>query len=681
MWNQKFELARLQVFRKWSRKGYSLFMMLNKIVKIGVLTLTYHNVTASIHNNFIINISDTTEIYNNIDLDEIVVSANRVPLIYSEIARIVHVVPKTELAKRPGNNLSDILRQFHAVDIRQRGPEGIQADLSLRGGSFDQTAILLNGINITDPQTGHHNLNIPLSFSNIDRIEILEGPAARVYGPNAFSGAINIITKTENKNALTTSYTRGSFNLSELDLAATIKTGIFSHALSMNRKKSDGYINNTDFNVQNTFFQSSGNNAFGQIDYQIGYTNKQFGANAFYTPRFPDQFEQIRTLFTSLRFKSNSPLHLTPSVYWRRHHDRFELFRYEWPSWYKGHNYHLTDVFGATISSWFMTPIGKTSLGAELRSENIWSNVLGTQLVTMIKVPGQDAEFTKFKSRSSFSVFAEHNLNLYKFFLSAGILVQRNSELELNWKIYPGIDISYNIIPNIKWFASTGKSLRLPTFTDLYYSGPTNIGNPELKPEETVQIETGLKYFRKGINGHINIYTLKGINLIDWVKLPGEEIWQTSNHTEIVSRGYQIYFRFDFNRLVKNNFPISYISTGYNYSILKKEYSELISYYVLDNLKQKFTLNIEHRLAKNLYSSWSTIYQDRNGSYSKYFNGQITEKEYEPFWLIDWKISYIREKMEIYISATNLLNAWYIDFGNIEQPGRWIKSGIRIKID
>lgn len=655
--------------------------MLNTVVRIGVLAISYHSASAALNVEIIPAITDTTSIKSTIELEEIEVGAARVPAVFPEVARIVQVISNEELKKRPASNLADALRQFQGIDIRQRGPEGIQADISIRGGSFDQTAILLNGINITDPQTGHHNLNIPLSFSQIERIEILEGPAARIYGPNAFSGAINIITKAKEKNSLQASYVHGSHNFSDIDIAGSFKTGQFSQTLSLNRKKSEGYIHNTDFAVQNIFLHSTAKLKSGQLDYQIGYSKKDFGANSFYTPRFPEQFEQTKTLLTSLRFKSNSLINLTPAVYWRRHQDRFELFRYERPGWYQGHNYHLTDVFGLNVNSWFRSLIGKTSFGAELRSENIWSNVLGDIITNVIKVPGEDAFFNRFKSRTSFSAFLEHTYTIRNFYINTGVLAQRSSDLNLNWQFFPGMDISYNIRPEIKIFASAGRSLRLPTFTDLYYSGPTNVGNSELKPEETVHLESGIKYLRKGVNGHLNIYHQQGSNLIDWVKLPNEDIWKTSNHTKISFVGFQLYTKFDFMKLFHQDFVINYISTGYNTSILKKEQSEYVSYYALDNLKHKFTFNLQHKILKNLYSSWNTIYQQRNGTYTSFKDNIGTERSYEPFWLFDWKVSYIHRNFELNISVNNLFDTSYFDFGNIAQSGRWIKAGLKLSLE
>ena len=188
--NQKAQS--ILMFKKWGRKNYSSFLTLKRTVVISVLSVTYLLSTPVFATEME---QDTSDVKMQYDLDEIEVSAQRTPALYSQVARIISVIESKEIEAAPAQSVQDLLEYVAGVDVRQRGAEGVQADVSVRGGTFDQTLILLNGINITDPQTGHHNLNLPVSLAQIERIEVLEGPAARVYGPNAFSGAINIVTK------------------------------------------------------------------------------------------------------------------------------------------------------------------------------------------------------------------------------------------------------------------------------------------------------------------------------------------------------------------------------------------------------------------------------------------------------------------------------------------------------
>jgi len=379
------------VFKKWGRKSYSLFSILHKAVKISVLSVSYFLAVPVL--SIAMETDTTKQVKMEFDLDEIEVSASRAPSVYSEIARVLTVITAKEIEQGPATSLQDLLEQVSSIDVRQRGAGGIQADISIRGGTFDQTLILLNGINITDPQTGHHNLNIPVSLSQIERIEVLKGPAARIYGPNAFSGAINIVTKQNTGNELSALISTGSYGYFNSNLSAGFVTGKMNHLVAGNYKSSKGYINNTDFVVSNLFYSGRLDSEKGKFTLQAGKTDKGFGANSFYTPVYPNQYENIQTLFSSARYDSFTKLNLTPVIYFRRHSDKFMLFRENPPEWYQNHNFHRTDIWGANLNSWFLWQLGKTSFGAEFRSEKILSNVLGEEMESLIRVPGENAYY------------------------------------------------------------------------------------------------------------------------------------------------------------------------------------------------------------------------------------------------------------------------------------------------
>jgi iron complex outermembrane receptor protein len=137
-----------------------------------------------------------------IELSDVIITENRMQTPFSESARSMYVITKSQLASLPVQSVAEALTYVPGVDIRQRGPMGIQTDIGIRGGTFDQTLILINGVKVSDPQTGHHSFNLPLNLDNIERIEVLKGQGARIYGQNAFNGAINIITKVPEKKAV-----------------------------------------------------------------------------------------------------------------------------------------------------------------------------------------------------------------------------------------------------------------------------------------------------------------------------------------------------------------------------------------------------------------------------------------------------------------------------------------------
>ncbi len=659
-------------FKRWGRKSYSLFNALKRPVRIGVLLAVYTSVA---HPEYVFAQTDSTKVNLKYDLDEVEVSAQRAPVAFSQVARIVSVIGKEEIEAAPVQSIQELLEYALSVDVRQRGSHGVQADISVRGGSFDQTLILLNGINISDPQTGHFALDLPVSLKNIDRIEILEGPAARVFGPNAFSGAINIITIPENGSGAKFDVSAGQHSTADLNASANLKSGNLNQFVAASRSSSDGYTGNTDYKTWNAFYETKLNTKPGSLDFQVGRTNKSYGANSFYTATYPNQYEATKTTFASLKFETGKKIHLTPSIYWRRHQDRFELFRSNPASWYQGHNYHLTDVFGSNLNAWFESRFGKTAFGAEIRSENIWSNVLGNPISTPIKVPGETGHFfTKSYSRTTISYFAEHSVYLKRFTLSAGAMANRISDLGFGWNVYPGMDVSYAISKHLKLYGSTSSSLRMPTFTDLFYNGPTNVGNPDLKPEKSTNLEGGLMLALNGFSAHAETYYRKGKDLIDWVRASETNKWQTQNLTRINTAGIEFSCNFFPEQIWNKSIFLTKLGINYAYCQLNKGNNNLFSYYVLDNLRHKLDLDVTHKIWRKLQASWLISYQDRNGM-------RTATEAYQPFWLVNTRIVWKTSSTEFYAMASNLFNKSYYDLATIEQPGRWISIGISHRIN
>lgn len=610
---------------------------------------------------------------DTIHLQEVTVTGSKAPAVYSELSRIVTVITKYEIERLPIQSISGILEYAISVDVRERGPAGVQADLSIRGGSFEQVLVLLNGIKMNDPQTGHHHLNLPVDIQSIERIEILEGSGSRIFGPYAYAGAINIITKNNEGNKFGLSFTGGEHSFMNGALSADFLTGNISNGISISRKSSKGYIENTDFEIFNVFYSAGRNVGKLHTELQTGYMQKEFGANSFYTPAYPDQFEKVRTSFISLKNTYGLKGKFIHNVYFRRHNDRFELFRYEPAPWYRGHNYHRTDVYGTEGLYTIPWKFGTSALGTEFRTEKIFSNVLGEPMADTIWINRENNVFyNKYKKRDNVSFFGEHKFYLYRFNLSVGILSNYNEDF--GWKIYSGLDLSYSLTDKLKLYFSFNESLRMPSFTDLYYVGPSNLGNPSLKPEEAINYESGLKYKGKGLTGHFLIFLRDGKNIIDWVRIADSLKWESKNLTELSTIGYDLKLNFDFGEYFNIEFPVEKISIGYSWLKVTKQSENYISVYALDQLKHKLTMSLYHELIWNIKVSWYFNYQDRNGTYTQ-FPSRL-ERPYEPFFTVDSKIFYQYKSLHFFSEVTNIFNKDYFDFGNILQPGRWIRFGI-----
>ncbi|MFP4025287.1 MAG: TonB-dependent receptor plug domain-containing protein [Thiohalospira sp.] len=671
------------IFNEWKRKSYSVFASLNKIVKITTLNLAYTIVLLPCQ---VLSQTDTSNIKNH-DLDEVIVSAQKSPVVYSQLSRIVTTVDDKEIAFMPVSSINDVLENYSGIDLRQRGANGIQADISIRGGSFDQNLILLNGVNISDPQTGHHSLNLPINIQAVERIEILEGSGSRVFGPNAFSGAINFITNESDQNYTRANITFGDFGLFNSNLSSAYRIKNTRQFVSISKSMSNGYAKNTDFDQDNLFYHFNYNTNFGKIDFQTGYTNKQFGANSFYTPAYPDQYEQTKTSFASLKFETGNQLKVIPVIYFRRHQDRFELFRYEPANWYTGHNYHLNDVYGAKIDTRMSTKLGVTSFSSEIRSENILSNVLGEPMNDSLSAIGEKEGFYNKNYNRTLSNYAiEHSFSYSIFSVNAGLLASWVSENYIDFNIYPGMDISLAFNKHLRWHASLNKSLRLPTFTDLFYAGPSNIGNADLKPEEAWSYETGIKYQNQWIKSDAHIFYRDAENLIAWVKpknaLPTEK-WETQNLTKANTWGFGINQRIFFDHLIPFNL-LKYIDIKYTYLHQDVYSGNFETKYSLNHLKHNLITNSSHQILKKITLNWIAKYQDRFGKFLYYDQTQAAyteEKEFDPFWLFDAKLMYNLKRVDVYAEATNIFNINYFDISNTTMPGRWFKVGLQIRVN
>lgn len=610
---------------------------------------------------------------DTIHLNSVEIKSSRTPQIYSESARIIRIITNEELKNSPVQSISELMEYVIGVDIRQRGNNDIQADISIRGGTFEQTLILLNGIIMNDPQTGHHSMNLPISLDDVDRIEILEGPGSRIYGANAFSGAINIITHSNFIRRVRTNTVYGDFNFLKAGVSLNLPLGKSINYFSFNRSSSNGYIENTDFKSTNLFYQNSSFFRFGKLNIQTGYNTKNFGANSFYTPKYPNQYEETSTKFASLNFISNGKIKINPNIYYRKHQDMFQLFRENPPTWYKNHNYHMTDVYGFGLNLSTTNKLGRSAIGIDSRYENILSNVLGEVLDFPVSVPGYpEGEFKKSKQRNNTGVFAEHVIYLKQLSISAGLMANLNSDFGM--KIFPGVDIGYSITTKLKLIGSYNESLRFPTFTDLYYVGPTNLGNPNLEPEFAKSYELGSKFFSNTMTIQGSVFKRYGKNIIDWVRIADSLKWESKNLTMVEAIGINLSYTINFEKLLKSKYLLKKLTIAYVFMDQNKESGKYNSYYAMDYLKQKLVAGINHKIYRNFEAEWRIVYQDRCGTYTDFPSG--IETAYKPFILVDAKVTWKKGMFNAFVEGTNLFNIDYFDFGNIQMPGRWMKGGL-----
>lgn len=667
-------------FCRWSRHSYAVFSSLKSVVKIGFLcgTLTLLAIPSKGYSQ-----TDTIKINNHLDIDEVVVSGERSPAVYSKVSRVVTLVPKEIALRTPAQNLLDVLEYSPGVDLRVRGKHGVQADLNIRGGSFDQNIILLNGINISNPQTGHLSLTLPIDIESIEQIEILEGPSSRISGANAFSGAVNFVTNTDTSNKVGLHLMYGEHNLYKTNITASLSNKYVRNFVAFSVYGSDGFTHNTDFKSYSLYYNGDVTIKEGKLGLQLGLTDKSYGSNNFYSSRYKDQFEENSASLASLNFQTGTQLKLNSSMYWNRLYDHFVLIR-DMPEAYQ--NFHVTDVFGTNQNASFLSNLGKTTFGVDVRSESIHSNNLGNPTNDTILVPRQDSiYYNKFHSRMNAGFFVEQSYHTQNFSISGGGVFNFNTDQGLMGKFYPGIDMSYRIVKWMKVYASLNTSVRMPTFTDLFYVGRENLGNPNLKPEEAVTYEFGVKSASAYVMGNASFFYRQGKNIIDWNKEnESDTFWTPSNITELNTMGIELQGVVNTSKFALNTvYGIRSLQVGFLFLDVTKSSNNTVSRYALDQLNRKITAGVDVRLFKRLFTNWQMVHQDRNGDYQVY-NAEIDAmetKDYKPFTLIDAKLYYELKMILPYIEVSNIFNVEYNDIGGVPQPGRWIRCGVKINLD
>jgi iron complex outermembrane receptor protein len=656
-------------------------MLKFRFLKIITLSLSLQIITPGYTNSLFAQAVNDTSISKLVTLEQLVITAERIPVQFEQLKRSIQIIGKKEINQMPVRNISELLSYALNTDVRSRGSFGMQSDITIRGGSFDQTLILLNGMNISDPQTGHHSMDIPVDLGSVNRIEILKGPGARVFGPNAFNGVINIITNEKVPDQFSVSAMGGQYGLYSLAASIIKSLGNTTHNLQISKSGSDGFTDNTDFKSMNAFYSGTAGKT-QKLEYQASYMHKAFGANSFYTPKYPDQYEKTKTFFASVRYKTNFK-GFEPAIYFRRHYDEFRLFRNNAPLWYTSHNYHYTDVIGSNANIWVSTgTLGKLSVGYDVRHELIRSNKLGDSLENPIPVKGVEGTFyTLGKARTSAGLFVEEAINLNRISISAGLLASYLSALPGKVALYPGIDAAYQIHKNFRFYGTVNRTLRLPTFTDLYYNDATSKGDPNLKPEEAITIESGLKFNKPGIIANAAVFKRYGKNMIDWVKPDNQDPWQATNITQVNVAGFETSIALNMEELSGTKCFLKTVTLNYAYLKANKSSDEFMSRYLLDILKHKADLLIYHQVFRNFSASWAFSYQDREGGYINYVNTvpETIETPYAPFLQMDLQLNYTHDHWMIFAEAANLLNNQYVDYGNVPQAGIWIRMGVKFK--
>ncbi|GMQ25201.1 TonB-dependent receptor [Algoriphagus sp. oki45] len=582
------------------------------------------------------------------NLEEVLIQENRIQIPFSKQSRNISVVGKNQIETTPARSLQEVLTFVPGVDVRQRGVSGVQADIGIRGGSFEQTLMLLNGIKLTDPQTGHHMMNIPVPLVNIDRVEVLKGPASRIFGQNAFAGAVNVITRLSEERSLRVQGYGGDFGMKGVNFAGSLPAGKYRQNLAVSYDESDGHQYNSDYRVSNIFYEGGAQlNEANEIRGMIAYTDRTFGANGFYTSAFPDQWESIQTTLASLAHTyQKDRFYLNTRAYWRRNEDEYRLRRNE-PEFFQ--NFHTSDVFALEANGSYQSKLGTTGFGLEVRKEQIESTNLGNH------------------DRTLSGLFLEQLVQLgSKTDLRAGLY--SNYYSEYGWKHFPGAEVGFQASKSLRFYSGIGSSYRIPTYTDLYYVGPTNIGNADLVPEQVRSFEVGGKWNRSGWRGELVYFNRYSENLIEWTRSSDQDPWQPRNLNEVTFNGVEASVHYAIN---PNGRPIQVREFMLSYNFIDADFSGqegLESRYALTALRNQVITGVLVGFGEKV--EWNTKMR------------YVERMSLDPYFLLDMRVDYNRlGKLGFFAEASNITNEDYIEAGTVQMPGRWFRAGFMVNLE
>ncbi len=560
----------------------------------------------------------------------------------AEQAFNVDVLDASALAALPVSNLADALEWVSGLDVRQRGSGGTQVDLSIRGAAYEQTLILLDGVRMNDPQTGHHNFDLPVVLEDIARIEVVRGPGAGQYGPNGNGGVINLVTRkrvTEEDGrdaglkleAGSKRYARGALTLGKT-------SGNWSQFASIAQQESDSYIKEAtlDYLTQQGNYRLVYDGASHSTVVGLGYVDKGFGTEGFYTPVGATAKENTiqRHIYVTESIDIHKDLGMDVTVNWRQHDDEF-FYKTFAPS------VHQTNAWQARLR---VNVSDRLSIGVEHNQEDLDSNaIVGKR---------HEREF------SSVFLFGQHDLGAVTLAGSLSHLTYDGGERFT----LPVAGLTWQASDAVSVYMNAGKSARVPSLNDLYLNQPSNKGNPDVEAETTRSGEIGAR-----LQGPVALkgalFSRRSDNVIDFTRIQSEvdagSAFIARNIKEVRVKGFDLEVdalpmlgdtgvqqaRLTYTRLIQdlsNQFPQArYSKAQFEHQAVLALAQEVMDGWVVSSLYK-----IEDRYNGDAYHLWDL------GLKRQYRSG---------YWAL---------------TATNLRDTEYVDSGFIEAPG----SGFRFEV-
>ena len=585
---------------------------------------------------------------DTIEVSDIVIESYEIPIDSFLSTRNFTVIDKDDIKELSSVSLNDVLAFEGMVDMASRGPMGIQSDVNMRGGSFEQVLIVIDGIPLRDPQTAHYLMEIPLAINDIEKIEILKGGGSSFFGANAMTGVIHIITKKSDKKEYSIQMQAGengfwdtSFNMHEVK-------DKFRFSLSAEHKESDGYMIDTDFLV-NMLNASFGYKAEDDKEVMVfyGILDKDFGAANFYSNLFPHEEEHVRTdlAYINANFPIDDEVLLKLRMYQRKLDDHFILDRND-SSFYQ--NFHTNYLRGISTVLKDRSKDLKWNVGIFIEEDKIESSSLGDH------------------TRENKGFFgAIHRKYDEKLFFELSSRLDHYEVFGSNWSASMGVSRFFD--ENWKGRISAARSFRIPSFTELYYISPANIGNENLDTERSVSYECGIEYAKNDLFASISTFLRKTDNSIDWVRDKTDDPWQAANSIDLDFRGFDLKIKKYFNK-EHDGFSIKDCSLSYSFTEADDKSTNNISKYVFKYPVHLFQGKLDLFYPASFKHNFTLLYKLRESLPGYWIINTVISKD---ILINDIKSTY-------FLALDNMLDKEYVEVEGIKMPGIWVRAGISI---
>lgn len=564
--------------------------------------------------------------------ESVVVTAAAEPVPFDTAGRAVWVLTRDEIARLPVRGFDDLLRFASSVDVRSRGPY-VQSDISIRGGNFGQTLVLIDGIRINDAQSGHHNTDLPLTLDDIERVEVLLGGGSSLFGADALAGTVNVITRSAAQGAQA-GFVAGDFGLAGAHARAAVGGARVRQTFSVEAVRSSGFDVDRDFeNVA-----VSGRTTIGSATHVVaGFVRRDFGANGFYGPAESRETTDQALAAVTRTFAASS-WRGSVQAQFRSHGDRF-LYDRTRPGAVP--NEHRTRA--ATAVARASRPLGaqtRLTAGAEAGGDWIDSNNLG------VRSFGRGSLFAELQQRLG------DKLTLYP-----GLRYDAYSQFGDAWS--PSIAARLAARPGLSVRGSVGHAFRVPTFTELYYRDPNHEARDDLRPERGWGIEAGVDWTPSPRTlVRATVFSRHDRDVIDWTRVSPAERWRTMNVRRVGTTGVEVGGR----RLLGGAgwVDVQYTHLDTDAATL----TGLLSKYVLEFAPHNLVVGGSARLPFAVDVAPRIGWTSRNDGRS--------------YAVVDLRASRRLSRVTLFVDAANLFDQSYYEVVGVTMPGRWVSGGIRV---